>query len=129
MALLHCHLRQGMDHASRGNPFASGQRWYCNVCLSKYKPKFGVLVEVHTRNNVFFLMAEYPKKWNDVQHTNVEASTPASTPKELYDRILAVEPYTGCGFLKPCPRHEIQRGDGSGVFRFADPEAAKKMLV
>ena len=58
---------------------------------------------------------------------SVEATTTASTPKELYDRIIAVEPYTGCGFLKPCLLSDIQRGDGSGVFRFADTAAVKKM--
>ncbi len=58
---------------------------------------------------------------------SVEATTTAATPKELYDKILAVEPYTGCGFLKPCPLNKIQRGDGSGVFQFADPSVLKNM--
>ena len=67
------------------------------------------------------------KQWNDIKHMNVEATVVASTPKELYDRILDVEPYTGCGFLTPVPRNEIKHGDGSGVFRFSDLEAVKRM--
>ncbi len=109
------------------DPLASGQRWYCNVCLSKYRPKFGVLVEFHVLKDVYFLLAEYPKQWNDTKHMNVEATVVASTPKELYDNILDVKPYTGCGSLTPAPRNEIRHGDGSGVFRFSDPEAVKRM--
>ena len=87
----------------------------------------GVLVEFHVQSSVYFLLAEYPKEWNDVKHMQVEATVKAATPEELYHRILAVQPYTGCGFLRAARRDEIMVGDGTGVFRFADPSVLATM--
>ncbi len=63
----------------------------------------------------FSLLADYPRAWSDVKHLQAEATTPAATPKELYDRILAVQPYTGCGFLRAVRPGEVQVGGGAGV--------------
>jgi hypothetical protein len=31
------------------NPWACGQRWYCNVCQARYRPSMGVLCEIHIK--------------------------------------------------------------------------------
>ena len=87
----------------------------------------GVLVEFHVKSSVYFLLAQYPRQWSDIKHLQVEATTPAATPQELYNRILAVQPYTGCGFLRAAQPGEVQVGDGTGVFRFADPSVLATM--
>jgi hypothetical protein len=138
MRVFHVCLGGGTEHACNTviegetwvrwheDPLATGQRWYCPLCSTKYKTKFGVLVELHIAGSVYFLLAEYPKAWNDVKHMKVEFdfAKQVSTPKELYDKIMAVQPYTGDGFLRPAMPHEVLAGRSTdGIYRFADKAA------
>ena len=113
------------------NPLQKGQRWYCVVCGNKYRTKYGVLVELRHGQDVYFLLAQYPKKWNDIKHMRMERDIPnCATPKELYDRIMAVKPYTGDGMLRPARQSEVQPGKSTeDAWKFANPEVIEKMPV
>ena len=39
------------------DPLATGQRWYCKVCFARYAHKFGQVVEVSYKDQVFYFWA------------------------------------------------------------------------
>ena len=104
------------------NPWASGQRWYCNVCQARYRPRMGVLCEIHIRGQVFWLRGTYPDELKDVKWLRVEEemSPHVNTPAELYARIQNVQPYTGDGMLRAATPWEITVGGKDGVWRVQD---------
>ena len=110
-------------------PWANGQRWYCNVCQARYRPRMGMLCEIHIRGEVFWLRSTYPEELNDVKWMRIEEECEARTPEELYARIQATKPYQGDGMLLLVTDYEISIGSKDGVHRVNDKECLMALPI
>ncbi|KAI4253179.1 MAG: hypothetical protein L6R35_007566 [Caloplaca aegaea] len=93
------------------DPMASKQRWYCKFCNSRYKTKFGVLVELKVHDEVMYVLADLPPDdLKDAKWMQIERRFKAfDTPQALYDALPEIQPLDTTHFFK-----EI----AEGVFRF-----------
>ena len=120
-------LAKRWDQKIKSEAWAPGQCWYCPCCNAKYRPKFGMLVEMHIRGTPYWMLAEEAGEYKDIKHMRVEADTPhAKTPKELYDLIKDVHPVVG-EVVRPAIQSEMLHGkDCYGVYKVtALPELQK----
>ena len=117
-----CSKRWRRKHS---DPLATGQKWYCNVCGTTYKTRYGMLVEVHLSNGaVFWIRGEFADEYNDIKHmAAAERHAEARTPMELYHAIQEITPFMGDGFLRPARPDEVTGGDNAGVYRIVPREA------
>jgi hypothetical protein len=76
------------------DPIADGQRWYCKVCLARYKTSFGVLIEIVQKHAVNYMMADYPPdSIGDVRAAAMEREHEnANTPAELFAAVPNLVP-------------------------------------
>ena len=77
-------------------PDATGQRWYCPICGTRYKTKFGVLCEMLTKetNIAYYAKAEFPPgTLRDVKCMAIEENfRNCVTPEELLKALPRVSP-------------------------------------
>ena len=103
------------------DPEAAGQRWYCKASFARYKTKYGVLVELRDEfGNVYWISCDFPGEWNDVKWMAVEEAHKATSPRELFDMLEEIHPYTGDGFLRPATRSQCFGEDVTGVYKVVD---------
>ena len=63
-------------------PWASGQKWYCNCCTAKYRTTMGMLTEIHASDgSVYWIVSSFPGGMNDVKWMAVEENTAKPGPR------------------------------------------------
>ena len=123
-ALLHGGAEQKWSRMREesGVEYIAGQRWYCNCCTARYRPKFGMLVEVVADGATYWMLAKFPTDWHDVKWMSVEERhSGASSPAELFKMLEEVRRYMGDGMLRPALKSEIWKGTEDGVYKVVDP--------
>ncbi|MFM7978657.1 MAG: hypothetical protein ACKPKO_05025 [Candidatus Fonsibacter sp.] len=102
----------------KAEAWVAGQSWYCPCCNARYRPKFGMLVELHIRGTPYWMLAEEAGKYRDMKHMRVEADNPdVNSPQELYNRIKDVHPLVG-EVVRPAEQSEMLPGrDCYGVYK------------
>ena len=77
-------------------PDATGQRWYCPMCGTRYKTRFGVLCEMFAKdtNIAYYAKAEFPPgTLRDVKFMAIEENfRNCVTPEELLAALPKVSP-------------------------------------
>ena len=76
---------------------ATGQRWYCPDCSARYKPKYGMLVELRIGLNIFYALAKTPED----APKDLERRTHCQTPEELLENLRSVWPLDSGEILRP----------------------------
>jgi len=80
---------------------AIGQRWYCPICKGRYKPKYGVLVELINSNFACYFRGEVPPyDIQDARMMHVEEDFKQfTTPQELLNALPNPKPLARGDFL------------------------------
>ena len=95
------------------NPLATGQKWYCPICETKYKTKYGMLVELKLRTGeIGLLKAPITNDLSkDIKFMSVQQQhSAAESAQDLFDSIPSVEPIMRDTVFTPTTK--------KGVFRF-----------
>ena len=73
---------------------ATGQRWYCKRCGTRYRTKFGVIIEIVIKGVPYYARATFPEgDWLDVKFLAVErAFSGYSSGQALLDALPEVKP-------------------------------------
>jgi hypothetical protein len=89
----------------------------------------GMLTEIHSETGaVYWLFSEYPYEWKDCKWMAIEEKhADASSPKDLFDMIEEVHPYTADGFLRPATAAETWGESPEGVYKVTDVPLLKSM--
>ena len=76
------------------DPLAVKQRWYCKNCKSRYKTRFGVLIEFKGKGIAHYCYAELPPlHMYDAKGMMVERMHPGiQTPENLYEAVPSLKP-------------------------------------
>ena len=86
-------------------PDAVKQRWYCPVCHTRYKTKFGVLTEILDvpKASAYYALAEFPPDGlKDVKMMAIEEKFKhCSTPQELLASLPKIVPWKFGTLLHP----------------------------
>ena len=78
------------------DPLATGQRWYCKVCFARYAHKFGQVVEVSYKDQVFYFWALPPDiVVEDIRAMSYEATMEFNSSIDLYEAAIMAKPMTG----------------------------------
>jgi len=111
--------------------WAAYQRGYCKACYARYRPKMGMLTEIHSETDaVYWLFSEYPWEWKDCKWMAVEEKhKDARSPRELFEMIEEVHPHTADGFLRPARADECWYGSHVGVYKVADKALLQSMPI
>ena len=94
----------------------TGQRWYCNCCGSRYKTKFGMLIEIIIGEDTqaMYCKAELPPPdIQDAKNMMIQRTFKhCSTPSELLAAIPVISPLDRSEFLRAT--------EDEAVFKFDD---------
>ena len=86
------------------DPLAPKQRWYCVCCGAKYLTKFGMIIELEIRGEIFYVKAEIPPhSLEDLRAMWLEETLKPSRPEELYDMLKLVTPQKSKILRPMCP--------------------------
>jgi hypothetical protein len=81
---------------SHADPLASGMRYYCSSCGARYRPKYGLLVELFELESAgrAYALAEFNADMLDVKGIDMELrlGDSVSTPEQLFAAIPDVLP-------------------------------------
>ena len=90
----------------KDDPEATGQRWYCKCCLTRYRVVFGMLLEIIMDKSAMYCKSELPPKHiQDAKMMKIEEDfKPYSTPKELLEALPTISPLDKKVFLPPANR-------------------------
>ena len=90
---------------------ATHQRWYCVCCGTRFRTKYGMLVEVHTKGVSTFMLAEViGGDVEDIRAMFLENLAPVN-PRDLRDLIPDFRPIDPQGVLRPLKPGETDKGD------------------
>ena len=80
--------------AMLNDPLAVKHRWYCKICASRYKTRFGVLTECIMKGIAQYCYAELPPlHMYDAKGMMVERTHPGiQTPENLYEAVPSLNP-------------------------------------
>ena len=123
--------RSDMWRQKEADPLAKGQRWYCRVCNAKYRPKFGMLIElmfpVKGQEDLVphYAKAAFPTKdIGDLKSMAVEKymkvkGADVSTPEKLYAALPRVVPMDRETMFRPYQKGEgyDRKDDMEGVYK------------
>ena len=87
------------------DPEAAKQRWYCPICNTRYRTKFGVLTEIIdlSKASAYYALAEFPPDGlKDVKMMAIEEKfKTCSTPQELLAALPKIVPWKFGTLLRP----------------------------
>ena len=110
---------------------ASKQRWYCVCCQTRFRTKYGMLVEVHTRGVSTFMLAEVSNRdVEDVRAMFLEKELQPKNHRDLWEKIPDFTPMDPQEILRPVKPHELAITEGfdvSLVSKFVNVDGLKKI--
>jgi hypothetical protein len=99
------------------DPLASGQRWYCPSCRARYRPKFGLLVELFefTSGTRSYALAELDGDMMDVKGIDLEKKygDTVNSPEEPYAALPDIMP-VNVDVFRPLRDEEYDYGAEKG---------------
>ena len=105
----------------KDNALVAGPRWYCKVCGSKYRVKYGVMVEMVSNNQTFYMKAEFPtQEIEDLKRMAVDQL------EKHGDLTVSEEFLTRFPDAHPCSENSFRKTEFEGVYRL-HPEFLAKL--
>ena len=110
---------------------ATHQRWYCVCCGTRFRTKFGMLVEVHIRHASTFMLAEVTDKdVEDIRAMYLEKKWEPKDHLHLWELIPDFQPIDPEGVLRPLKPDEkvvAKDVDRSTIKKFVNANAIKSI--
>ena len=82
----------------------TSQRWYCKRCNTRYRAKFGVIIEIIRGGKALYCKSDCPTEHiKDAKAMAIERNTAAhnhATPESLYAALLVMRPMDQGAFLE-----------------------------
>ena len=111
------------------DPLATGQRWFCLCCPARYRPKYGMLVQLAIRNSqtgnidYFYALSDVPDDEQDIKALHLESTYNPSSPEALFDALPEVLPAV-TSMVRQATAEELKAGcDPTGVFKVTGIDA------
>ena len=111
---------------------ASKQKWYCVCCETRYRTKYGMLVEVHAKGLSTFMLAEVSNKdVEDVRAMYLDKTLTPKDYKDLWEKIPGnIQPMDPAAILRPVRQSELKITEGvdeGTVSKILDVESLKNL--
>ena len=92
---------------------SSKQKWYCVCCETRYRTKYGMLVEVHAKGLSTFMLAEVSNTdAEDVRAMYLERKLAPKDYNDLWAKIDDVKPIKPDDILRPITKNELKVTEG-----------------
>jgi hypothetical protein len=95
---------------------SSKQRWYCVCCGTRFKTKYGMLVEIHITSpaptSVFMRSEISNQDVDDVRGMYLEHKLQPTDHKDLWEKIPDFTPMEPGDIMRPCREHEFAEREG-----------------
>ena len=111
---------------------SSKQRWYCVCCGTRFKIKFGMLVEIHITSpaptSVFMRSEISNQDVDDVRAMYLEHTLKPKNHRDLWQKIPDFTPQEFGDIMRPCKESEFHKREGfdkSLIHKFNNPAGLK----
>ena len=111
---------------------SSKQRWYCVCCGTRFKTKYGMLVEIHIttpKPTSIFMRSEISNQdVDDVRAMHLERTLKPTDHQDLWQKIPDFKPMAPGDIMRPCKESEFHKREGfdkSLIHKFNNPAGLK----